>query len=348
MATSFTYQNHTDYLLHLSKLKEDFDSKYYDPPHKRGNFDNYDIIEAIGSGAYGEVYLVRNKNTLTCKAMKVVEKSMGVKESNAKQLIAEKRILQSIKFPFIITLDEAFKDNVYLYFIFPIMVGGEMFAILHEVGSFSDSLAKFYASQVTLALEYLHYCNVVHRDIKPENILVDANGYLKLCDFGISKVLEKKTYTLCGTPEYLAPEVIISKGYSFPVDWWALGILIYEMLSGNTPFYDSRTEKIYDKILEGHYKFPRCINSDCRKLIKSLLQLDPLKRMGCLKNGAYDIKIHSWFLGVSWHSILQQTIQPPFIPPIPPDRDFSILTDASLHVLKRSSKCLFEHEFEDF
>ncbi|KPJ01908.1 PREDICTED: cAMP-dependent protein kinase catalytic subunit alpha-like [Papilio xuthus] len=344
----FSYQNHVDYLRHLDTLKEDFENKYNEPEKYKGKCDDYDIIKNIGSGAYGEVYLVRNKNTLHYHAMKVVEKAAGVETKTVTNLIAEKQILQAVRFPFIVALDEAFKDNVYLYFIFPLMFGGELFEILQSFGSFSDALAKFYASQVILALEYLHHCNIIHRDIKPENILIASNGYLRVCDFGIAKVCSKKTYSLCGTPEYLAPEVISSKAYSFPVDWWAVGILIYEMLSGYPPFYDSQPAKIYDKILEGHYKCPKTINTDCRNLLKSLLQLNPSKRIGSFKNGAFDIKIHPWFNGVSWNSILQQSVEPPYMPNVSLEKELDELMRTNQNILKKCSKCMFESEFSDF
>lgn len=346
--SSYTLQNHQDHNRYLQMLKEDFEKKYLEPPNFDKNLDSYDKLKAIGNGAYGEVFLVRDKNTFAYHAMKVVEKELVVERKHIKHLILEKKILQSIQFPFAITLDAAFKDSIYLYFILPFMSGGEMFTYIQKYGNFSDALAKFYASQVVLAVEYLHYCEVVHRDIKPENILVDTNGYIKVCDFGFCKVVKKKTWTLCGTPEYLAPEVIMSKGYSFPVDWWAVGVLVFEMEAGHPPFFASDPNKLYEKVLEGHYKCTDSMNSECKSIIKGFLQVDPTKRLGSLKGGVYDIKSHPWFNSINWQSILQQKEQAPFVPICAAPGDTSNFPELSLPKLKKSSKYLYEKEFEDF
>ncbi|CAK1551892.1 unnamed protein product [Leptosia nina] len=344
----YTDQNHKDHLRYLDMLREEFIKRYENPPEHDKTLDDFDNIKAIGSGAYGEVFLVRDKGTFTYHAMKVVEKKVVVERRHVKHLILEKKILDSVHFPFVISLDIAFKDNIYLYFILPYVAGGELFTYIQKYGGFSEVLAKFYASQVTLALEYMHHCGIVHRDIKPENILVDTNGYLKLCDYGFCKVLKKKTWTLCGTPEYLAPEVILSKGYSFGVDWWALGVLIFEMGSGHPPFFASEPSKLYEKILEGQYKSPDCLAPDCKNLIKGLLQVDPTKRLGALKNGVFDIKNHQWFYDICWQSILHQRLPAPFVPICPSPGDTSNFPEMEQTKLKKSSKCLYEKEFEDF
>ncbi|XP_023945899.2 cAMP-dependent protein kinase catalytic subunit 1-like [Bicyclus anynana] len=348
MAKHYTKQNHQDHQRYLEILKEDFQKKYEDAPNSDKSLNNYDSIKAIGSGAYGEVFLVRNKSTFTYHALKAVDKKVVVERKQIKHLILEKRILQGVQFPFIVTLDDAFKDNVYLYFVLPYMAGGELFTYIQKYGGLSDDVSKFYASQVILAIEYLHYCNVVHRDIKPENILVDTNGYIKLCDFGFCKVLAKKTWTLCGTPEYLAPEVIMSKGYSFSVDWWAIGVLIFEMGTGYPPFFASDPTKLYENILDGHYKCPDNLVPDCKSIIKGLLQVDPAKRLGSLKAGVFEIKVHSWFSDLSWASILQQRTTPPFVPICPSPGDTSNFPEIEQIKLKNSSKCFYEDEFEDF
>lgn len=345
---TFTRQNHQDHQRYLDMLKLEFKKRFEDPPVSENNTDNYDTIKAIGNGAYGEVFLVRDKSAFTYHAMKVVEKSVVVERKHVNNLILEKRILLSAQFPFLVSLDDAFKDNVYLYFILPYIAGGELFTYIQKYGSLADHVSKFYASQVILAIEYLHYCEIVHRDIKPENILLDTNGYVKLCDFGFCKVLTKKTWTLCGTPEYLAPEVILSRGYSYSVDWWAIGILIFEMGSGFPPFFASDPSRLYENILEGHYKCPDSLPPDCKNIIRGLLQSDPTKRLGCQKNGVFDIKSHSWFNDLNWHSILQQKAPPPFVPICPTPGDTSNFPDIEQIKLKTSLTCYYEKEFEDF
>lgn len=346
--SSYTQQIHQDHARYLGILKGEFVKKYSDPPQFDKTPEHFDTIKAIGSGAYGEVFLVRDKSTFTYHAMKVVEKAVVAERRHEKHLILEKKILQCIQFPLLVSLDMAFKDNIYLYFILPYIAGGEMFTYIQKYGNFSDTLAKFYASQVVLALEYLHFCEIVHRDIKPENILIDTNGYLKLCDFGFCKVLKKKTWTLCGTPEYLAPEVILSKGYSFTVDWWALGVLIFEMIAGNPPFFASNPNKLYERVLEGHYKCPDGMTGECKALIKGLLQVDPTKRIGSLKGGVFDIKSHQWFEDINWQQVLHQKAEVPFVPICSSAGDTSNFPEINQPKLKKSSKCLFEKEFLDF
>lgn len=329
-------------------LKEEFTKKFQERSPCMNSVDDYDIIKAIGNGAYGEVFLVRNKSTFTYHAMKAVAKEVVVARKHVKHLILEKKILECVHFPFTLTIDVAFKDNVYLYFILPFVAGGEMFNYIQKYGSFSDELSKFYAGQVVLALEYIHHCEVIHRDIKPENILIDVTGYVKLCDFGFSKKIKKKTWTLCGTPEYLAPEIIMSRGYNYAVDWWAVGVLIYEMEAGTPPFYSGDPAKLYDNIIEGRYKFPENMNGECRNLIKGFLQVDPSKRIGSLIGGVYDIKSHSWFKEIDWDALLHQRIEPPFIPVCASSGDTSNFPEMSQPMLQRCSKCLYEAEFNDF
>ncbi|KAI8440347.1 hypothetical protein MSG28_001684 [Choristoneura fumiferana] len=348
MAKSYTQQNHQDHRRYLEMLKEEFLKKFSEPPRYNKSATDYDTVKAIGNGAYGEVYLVRDKSSFTYHAMKVVDKGVVVERKHVKHLLLEKKIQESILFPFVVTLDVAFKDNLYLYFILPFISGGELFTYIQKYGNFSDHLCKFYAAQVVLALEYLHFCDIVHRDIKPENVLVDMNGYLKVCDYGFCKVLKKKTWTLCGTPEYLAPEVILSKGYSFPVDWWALGVLIYEMNAGHPPFFASDPGKLYEKILEGQYKSPDTMDPDCKQLVKGLLQVDPTKRTGSHKAGTYDIKSHNWFYEVNWQSVLHQREPAPFVPITASPGDTSNFPDVPQNKLKKCSTCQYEKEFEDF
>lgn len=310
--------------------------------------DDYDRIKAISSGAYGEVYLVREKDTLTYRAMKVVEKEIVVERKHVKHVLTERKILQSIGHPFLISLEGAFKDNVYLYFILPFINGGELFTIIQKYGGLSENLGKFYAAQLVLAIEYLHHCSIIHRDIKPENVLINSNGYLRLCDLGFCKLVKKKTWTLCGTPEYIAPEIILSRGYGFAVDWWALGVLIYEMSMGYPPFIASNANKLYEKIIEGHFKCPASLSADCRLLIKSFLQVDPNKRSGSLIGGTYDIKVHTWFKGTDWQMLLQQRLVAPYIPFCPTPADTSNFPDIEQHILKKASMCRYETDFEDF
>lgn len=344
----YTCQAHQDNLRYLDLRKEEFQFKFDNRRQSDKRLEDYDRIQAIGSGAYGEVYLVRDKSTFSYHAMKVVEKSIVVQRKNVEQSIMERRILQSIEHPFLISLEAAFKDNVYLYLVLPFISGGDLFTSIHRYGGLSETLGKFYAAQLVLGLEYLHHCCVVHRDVKPENVLINSNGYLLICDFGFCKLIKKRTWTLCGTPEYLAPEIILSKGYSFSVDWWALGVLIYEMCTGYPPFITSNANKLYEKIIEGSYKFPDTLSSDLKYLIKGFLQTDPTKRLGSMTSGSYEIKNHTWFRGTNWHQLLQQKELAPYIPICPSPGDTCNFPEIDEHILKKGSKCLYDDEFQDF
>ena len=169
--------------------------------------------------------------------------------------------------------------------------------------------------------EYLHSKNIIYRDLKPENILINKNGYLKLTDFGFAKIVEGRTYTLCGTPEYLAPEVLLNKGHGKPVDWWTLGVLLYEMLVGIDPFNDDEPMGIYKKILKGKVKFPSNFNNYAQSLIKHLLKIDLSERYGNLKKGVLDIKEHKFFRYVDWDLVLDMKIKPKYVPCVKSDGD---------------------------
>ncbi|GFR97189.1 cAMP-dependent protein kinase catalytic subunit [Elysia marginata] len=187
--------------------------------------------------------------------------------------------------------------------------GGELFSYLRSSGRFSSSAGNFYASEIIVALDYLHSKSIVYRDLKPENLLLDADGHLKITDFGFAKIVEDRTWTLCGTPEYLAPEIILSKGHNKAVDWWSLGILIYEMLVGYPPYYAENPFGIYEKIIAGKTEWPRHIDLVAKDLIKKLLIPDRTRRLGNMKNGSEDIKRHKWFKGQDWDDVLNRKLQ---------------------------------------
>lgn len=202
--------------------------------------------------------------------------------------------------------------------------GGELFSRLRKEGRFANDVALFYASEILLVFEYLHSQHIAYRDLKPENVLIDKYGHVKLTDFGFAKEVYDRTFTLCGTPEYLAPEIIQSKGHGKEVDWWALGILIYEMMAGFPPFYDENPYAIYEKILAGRIEFSKAFNPVVKNLIKKLLQADITKRYGCKRAGSEEIKNHKWFQGVSWEAVYRREIPPPWCPKLtsPSDTHF--------------------------
>merc|ERR1711988_1461223 len=207
--------------------------------------------------------------------------------------------------------------------------GGELFVHLRRARKFSDEQSKFYAALTAAAFAHIHSKNIIHRDLKPENILLCQNGYSKLTDFGFAKILEPgtRTYTLCGTPEYIAPEVLLNKGHGKPVDWWTLGILIYEMIVGYPPFVDEDPMGIYQKILSGKIVFPKLFDKNAKGLVKKLLTAELSKRYGNLKNGVDDIKQHKWFKDINWTDMLEKKIAAPFKPTVKSQSDTSNFDD---------------------
>ncbi|KAI7879790.1 kinase-like protein [Lichtheimia hyalospora FSU 10163] len=275
---------------------------------------DFELMDTLGTGTFGRVYLTRFRSTNKFYAMKVLKKSEVVRLKQVEHLLWEKQILASVRFPFIVDLFCAFQDNTNLYMLLGYVVGGELFSHLRRAGRFTNDMTRFYASEIVLAIEYLHSKNIVYRDLKPENLLIDHDGHIILTDFGFAKIIQDRTWTLCGTPEYLAPEVIQSKGHGKAVDWWALGILIFEMLAGYPPFFDDNSFGIYEKILAGRVQFPSHFDFLAKDLLKRLLVGDRTKRLGNLKGGPEDIKRHKWFRGVDWIGLLEKTVRAPIIP----------------------------------
>jgi len=278
--------------------------------------DLFEVGDTLGTGTFGRVRLIvyHHNKKVVYFALKILNKSEIIRLKQVEHIKAEKRILQSISHPFIVNLYASFQDERHVYMLMEYVIGGELFSQLRKVGRFSNDTARFYAAEIILAIEYLHSKNIVYRDMKPENLLIDREGHIKITDFGFAKVVEDRTWTLCGTPEYLAPEIIQSKGHGKGVDWWALGILIYEMLAGYPPFYDENPFGIYQKILAGKIEFPNHFDVNAKDLVKKLLSADRTKRFGCLKAGAADIKQHKWFKGIDWDRLFARKVKPPFIP----------------------------------
>ncbi|XP_067368152.1 protein kinase, cAMP-dependent, catalytic, beta a isoform X3 [Channa argus] len=300
----------------LAKAKEDFLRKWECPPQSTTGLDDFDRFKTLGTGSFGRVMLVKHKGTNQFFAMKILDK-------------------QKV-------------DNSNLYMVMEYVPGGEMFSHLRRIGRFSEHHARFYAAQIVLTFEYLHSLDLIYRDLKPENLLIDQHGYIQVTDFGFAKRVKGRTWTLCGTPEYLAPEIILSKGYNKAVDWWALGVLIYEMAAGYPPFFADQPIQIYEKIVSGKVRFPSHFSSDLKDLLRNLLQVDLTKRFGNLKNGVNDIKNHKWFSTTDWIAIYERKVEAPFLPKCRGPGDTSNFDDYEEEDIRVSQTEKCAKEFAEF
>jgi serine/threonine protein kinase len=288
---------------------------------------SFDIGKTLGTGSFGRVRFVVLKHNKQHFALTILKKSAIIRLKQVDHIASEKNILQELHHPVIGNMYATFHDQRYLYFLLEYVVGGEFFTHLRKAGRFDNDTSLFYAAQITAIFEYLHSKNTIYRDLKPENILLTSSGYLKLTDFGFAKVIEYRTYTLCGTPEYIAPEVLLNKGHGKPVDWWTLGILTYEMIVGYPPFVDEDPMGIYQKILSGKIVFPKFFDKNAKVLVKKLLTADLGKRFGNLKNGVDDIKKAKWFASMNWDKLLEKALPAPYKPVVKSETDTSNFED---------------------
>jgi len=304
----------------LNKIIEDDKN---DGKVKNISLSDYEMGDTLGTGSFGRVKIAKNKKTGVYVAMKIMKKIEILKSKQTDHIANEIKILAMIKHPFVITFGGFAQDERNLYLDLELINGGELFTYLRNVDHFPLDQARFYICQIICIFDYLHSKNIIYRDLKPENILIHKSGYLKLTDFGFAKVVDGRTYTLCGTPEYLAPEIILNKGHGKPVDWWTCGILLYEMIVGIDPFNDDDPMMIYQKILKGKIKFPSGFDSNAKSIVKHLLDADLTKRYGNLKNGVKDITGHRFFKGFEWDKLLKKELTPPYIPKVKSNNDIS-------------------------
>lgn len=253
--------------------------------------------------------------------MKRINKDILIEKGQILNTKTEKDILFQAKNPFILTMDYVFQNDHRIYFFLEYVRGGNIFDHLCIHRRFSEEQVKFLSAQILVALGYLHANKIVHRDLKPENVLVDETGYIKLADFGLAKFLQQDqaAKSFCGTAEYLAPEILDMKGHGFAVDWWTLGVLIYEMVTGRPPFMHQNHAKLGELIRKGHIIFPNAerhgipMTEELKDLIRKLLDRDQKKRLGSI-NDADDIVNHPWFADMNWEKLMAKEIPSPFMP----------------------------------
>ena len=284
------------------------------------SLDDFKPLKVLGQGSFGKVILVKNENNDKVYAMKILEKQFLIEKHQISHTKTERIALEKLKHPFIVKLNYAFQDNKNLYLITDFLPGGELFFHLKKSAGFKEKVVKFYMSQVLLALEFMHKNNYIYRDLKPENILIDKEGNIKLTDFGLSKIMKPKeiTYTLCGTAEYLAPEILFGQGYDKTCDWFSFGVVIFEMFCGYHPF-KSKTKKIDPTIYLRKTYIPDKVGKDAKDLIEKLFVVNPQKRLGF--NSAQEVKDHPFFKDIDFDKVINKEYTPPFIPKLDSDTD---------------------------
>lgn len=279
------------------------------------SFAELDIIRTLGVGAFGSVKLVKHKGTGKGYALKCQAKKGILDNELQNHVLGERKLLMELDHPFILKLHNSFQDDSYVYFVLEVLLGGELFTHLRRVGQFSESDARFYTGSVLHAFAYIHERKIAYRDLKPENLVMDSDGYIKVCDFGLAKVVPSgMLWTICGTPDYLAPEIILNEGHDYGVDYWALGVFTYEMVAGTPPFYAEEPMAIYEKILGNKLNLPEMFSKNLRDLIRKLLKSSKTRRLGRTTGGSGAVMKHKWYSGFDWEGLSQRKLVPPIIP----------------------------------
>eukprot|EP00903_Cladosiphon_okamuranus_P014163 g13162.t1 len=282
----------------------------------RPSIDDFSSLRVLGKGSYGKVVLVRRKSTGVLYAMKILKKGDVVRKRQVERTKIERRVLGNVEHPFLMRLHYAFQTDNKLYLVLDYCPGGELFFHLSRYKRFPEGVVRFYAAELVLALKHLHDNNIIYRDIKPENILLDADGHIKLGDFGLAKDnVSDSTFgaqSVCGTPEYMAPEVINKAGHGTAVDWWGLGMLMYEMLTGLPPWYTKDRQKLFERLRGAPLVIPKNVSAPSASIIGGLLTRNPSKRLGTL--GALQVMNHEFFRGLDWAALLAKRIPAPLNP----------------------------------
>jgi len=291
----------------------------------RPKFNDLELRRILGVGTFGRVKLVVHKPSGNTYALKCMRKAQVVATKQQSHVLNEKKILAMMKHPFILALVQTYQDAGELYMLIELSLGGELFTLLAKRAPLFDKPAHFYVASVVSMFTYMHNLKVVYRDLKPENLLLDKKGFLKLVDFGFAKIIADRTWTLCGTPEYLAPEIILNKGHGFGADWWCVGILAFECLTGTTPFVSNEPMEGYRKIIKCRVPWPGSMSAPAKDFIDRLLCVDPTRRLGCLKGGSKDVRNHPWMkdLCADFKSLESKSEPAPYVPKIKSDTDDS-------------------------
>jgi len=293
--------------------------------------DDFIKLKVIGRGGFGRVLLVRKKDSGKVYAMKILKKSVIAARGEIEHTRTEKSVLARVDSPFLAKLHFSFQTDDNLFLVMDFINGGELFFHLSNEKRFSEDRTKFYSAQIVAGIEYLHNLGVIYRDLKPENLLLSAQGNIVMTDFGLSKqgleAKDARTATFCGTPEYLAPEIIKGEEYTKAIDWWSVGTIIYEMLTGLPPFYTDDEEHMYTKIMTAELVFPNFLSPEVIDIISKFLKRNPNERL----QQPEEIKSHPWFSTIDWDKLMKLEIVPPFKPNVKSVDDTSQIDDDFLN-----------------
>lgn len=283
--------------------------------------EDFELLCVVGRGAFGKVFQVRKRDTGEVFAMKVMRKDRIRAKDHHEYVRAERDVLTSIVHPYVVTLRYSFQTPSRLYLVLDFVNGGHLFFQLFRAGTFDERRARLYTAEIVLAVAHLHSLGIVHRDLKPENVLLDAEGHVRITDFGLAKAgawddPNERSNSFIGTLEYMAPEIIAATGHGKEVDWWSVGILLYEMLTGVAPFRAKGKNQLQKLIMAAKLKLPPYLSSQAASLIRSLLAKDPAKRLGHGPSGSDDIKRHPFFKEINWAKLERREIPAPFDPSV--------------------------------
>ncbi|EED86116.1 hypothetical protein THAPSDRAFT_bd1465 [Thalassiosira pseudonana CCMP1335] len=273
----------------------------------------------LGAGTFGQVWLASDKKTGNAYALKVQIKRELIDHHQAEGVCREREVMSKIDHPFVIKLVNTSQDDQSVFMLLRLVQGGELFNVMHndDRDCIPENEVKFYSAGILEGLAYMHRRRILYRDLKPENVLIDDMGYTVIVDLGFAKVVNDKTYTLCGTPLYLAPEVILSRGHDKGADYWSLGCLMYEMILGQTPFYDHNIDQItlFKRIVHGRYRFPsNAFSEEAQDLITGMLANKSTQRLGCLAHAERDIKEHPFLSEINFGKLGKRMIKAPWVP----------------------------------
>lgn len=285
------------------------------------SMNSFRLLSVLGRGHFGKVILAQYKPTNEYFAIKALKKGDIIARDEVDSLLSEKRIFEvanAIRHPFLVNLFACFQTDQHVCFVMEYAAGGDLMMHIHA-DAFTEPRAVFYAACVVLGLQYLHENNIIYRDLKLDNLLLDTEGYVKIADFGLCKEgmgWGDRTGTFCGTPEFLAPEVLTETSYTRAVDWWGLGVLIFEMLVGESPFPGEDEGEVFDSIVNDEVRYPRTLSLESIALMRRLLRKNPERRLGSSERDAEDVKKQAFFRNVDWEQLLLRKVKPPFVPTI--------------------------------